>query len=67
MSNHARDGDLYYYRPHEREITIRIRDIFEECANSNPRWLPGLLIEEMCKHGLIDGEMEQSWRTDLGL
>lgn len=63
----TRDSDLEYHEPGTRAVVIRVRDIFDDCKDSNPRWLPGLLLEEMYTHGLITEKQHDRWREDLGL
>ena len=64
-----RDKDLVHYTPVAKDITVRVRDIFDECQDSktNPRWLPGLLIQEMYSHDLIDEFQMELFRRQMGL
>lgn len=62
-----RDADLKHHEPETRKIVVRVRDIFDECADSNPRWLPGLLFEEMLNHDLITEEQHERWCKEIGL
>lgn len=67
MSNKERDSDLQYGDPKTIALTVRLRDIFDECKDSNKRWLPGLLIEEMYNYGLIDEFQQTLFRREIGL
>ena len=63
----CRDNDLDCYEPKARDIVIRVRDIFDEMKDANPRWLPGLLIEEMYNHDLITTEQFDRLNSEIGL
>lgn len=67
MTKKKRDKDLEYYSPKARDITIRVRDIFDKCEGDNPNWLLGLLIEEMYNHDLIDEFQQELFRREIGL
>ncbi len=67
MTKKERDKDLEYHTLEAKDITVRVRDIFDECKDSNPCWLPGLLIEEMYRHGLIDEFQQELFRREIGL
>lgn len=62
-----RDKDLKYHEPKTRKIIVKVRDIFDECKDANPRWLPGLLLEEMFTYGLIAEEQLDRLRREIGL
>lgn len=63
----SRDDDLANFESGTKKLVVRVRDIFDDCKDFNPRWLPGLLLQEMHDRDLISDKVHERWRDDLGL